>query len=308
MSNILAASTNDNVFTLLAKQNALLGGAGATTFDNEFTLLARNNGLIPGALAGGGGGAAASNSGDLNTLYIKEDFLLLDQATTVNAFLATWFNQGSGATSIVDLKDNAHFGVWKFANTAGLTLNLYNNLFALSSIQKAIMRVVCMPDNSPETGNHEWYAGFYYTPATFPCGALLSQAQGFTGLPLANGGPGNVDCTTGLVAGTYNGTASGGASEMGYLQTGFLPATNQWVDLIVVWTPTQCRYYCAPEGQTPVLKAAINTTIPAGTLAPPAMIQNNSPATNLLVDRIEVCYQFATSYNRFQGNPALITL
>lgn len=248
-----------------------------------------------------------SNSGDLNALYIKEDFLILDQSTTVNSPYALWYNQGS-ATSVVDLKDNTHFGVWKFGNGAGLTLNLFQNLFALSPIQKAIARFVVMPDHSPETGGNEWYVGFYYTPATFPCGVLLSQAQGFTGLPLANGGPGNVDCTTGLVAGTYNGTASGGASELGYLQTLFLPGTNQWVDLIVVWTPTQCRYYCALEGQTPVLKASIHTTIPAGTFAPPVLIQNNSSLTNLYVDRVEVSYQFATSFNRFEGNAQLITL
>lgn len=264
----------------------------------------------PSRLALGGVGAldVGTSSGDLNTLYLKEDFLFLDQSTTANGLLATWYNQGSGATTIVDLKDNSHFGVWKFGNTAGVTLNLYQNLFALTSVQKAVARFVVMADHSPETGSNEWFVGFYYTPSTFPCGALLSQAQGYTGLPLANGGPGNVDCTSGLVSGTYNGTGSGGSGVLGYLQTNFLPAANQWVDLVVVWTPTQCRFYCAPEGNVPVLKNSINTTIPAGTMAPPVVIQNSSPVSNLYVDRIEVAYQFGTSFNRFTGNSALISL
>jgi hypothetical protein len=111
-----------------------------------------------------------------------------------------------------------------------------------------------------------------------------------------------------LLAGTYNGSAGSGGGEMGYLQTGFLPAANQWVDLIVVWTPTQCRFYCAVESQTPVLLASINTTIPANTFAPPVMITNHSNVTNLYVDRIEYSYQFNTSYNRFNGNANLISL
>lgn len=250
--------------------------------------------------------AYASSSGDLNVIYIKDDLEFPDVGSTSNALNARWIT--TAGVTFVDLKDSSHWGVWKVAGGNSITLNQYQNLYALTSVQKAVMRVVCMADASPETGTDEWYVGFFYTVvSSYPCGVLMSQAQGFTGLPLANGGPGNVDPTTGLVAGTYNGSGASGSGVLGYLQTGFLPAANQWVDLVVVWTPTACRFYCAQEGQTPVLKASIHTTIPIG-FAPPAIIQNNSAATNLYVDRIELSYEFSTTYNRFEGNSSLLKL
>jgi hypothetical protein len=64
----LTATTNDNVFTLLSKQNKLLGGPGASTSDNEFTLLSKNNVLL--------GGQKALASDTVFTLLSKQNKLL----------------------------------------------------------------------------------------------------------------------------------------------------------------------------------------------------------------------------------------
>src|SRR6516225_9897974 len=121
-------------------------------------------------------GAPTSSGNDLNTIYVKDDLETLNNATSANAFFARWIT--TGGVGIVDLQDGGHYGVWKLPAGAAVTLNQYNNLYALTSVQKAVARFVLMADNSPETGTFEWYAGLYYTVTggNFPCGVLFSQA------------------------------------------------------------------------------------------------------------------------------------
>jgi hypothetical protein len=154
-----------------------------------------------------------------------------------------------------------------------------------------------MADHVPEAGTSEWYLGFYdhsALTANNPCGALFSQAQGYTGLPLANGGSGNVIPTPGLLAGTYDGLGG-----LGYLQSGFTPVANVWMDLIVVWTPTACRFYAATEGSAPALVATITTNVPHN-LMPFPQLSNNTSGTNVSIDRAELWVYVNTPGNQIR--------
>lgn len=256
------------------------GGVQEAPSDGQF--YARQNGVwVP-----------VPDAASTNVIRFVDDFDQVDIASGSQTFAraSSWI----GTATPVEMGDANHWGVWKIVPATSIKWAWYTGSVAVNTfnpLSKAIFRVVLKVDNTPETGTYEWYVGFYdkstYTTNN-PCGALLSCAQGYTGLPLANGLPGNVDASKGIIAGTYDGLGATGPQHLGYLQSGYQPVINGWMELIAVWTPTQCRFYLADETATSIpLVATITTTIPLN-MMPIPNITNNSNVTNLFVDRAEL--------------------
>lgn len=318
MSNLLGASTNDSVFTLLARQNRLLGGPGAATNDSEFTLLAKNNGLL--SSGGGGGGpsgypnlpASDGNSyvmqngvwvpetgpAPSNIIYGQDDFLFQTWMATPNAPGVIWKNEGVAVSWAPSVSDHAGVLLFVGSNGAGNSgfhhwVQYQNGDVPFSGLTKAVGRFVLMMTGSYNpalTNAAEWYIGFADQTGSTQYGVLVSYSPSYNGLPPASGG-GNVNGSAGLLLGTYNNVAGG---HIGYLSAGFFPTAGVWYDLIVAWTPTACRFYWAPYGQTPALIGTITTNIP--TTNPVYMIFNNYNASdantvNLYIDRVEWVFE-----------------
>ena len=250
------------------------------------------------------GGAFGGQSASASYRYLKDDLDFITWNTGAGASGGTtWTTSGGAFTWAQEPGD--HFGVIKLpkTNNAGLIGNqdtTSGSGVAFAALQKAVARFVVLPDNSPEVANNEWWCGFFNSFTNQQFGALFSAAQGFTNLPNANGVAGFVNPATGLIAATYN-SVSGG--NLGYIQTGLQPVANQWLDLIVVWTPVANRFYAAVYGNTPVLVATITNNICSNQSIYPAIF-NASANTNLYCDRIEVIWQ-STNAKQWMGEGLL---
>lgn len=137
----LIATTNDNVFTLLSKQNKFLGGTGATTNDNEFTLLSKNNVLL--------GGSKASASDTVFTLLSKQNKLL-----------------GGPGASTADRAFNLLSRQNKLLGGPGANTN--DNIFTLLAKNNALFQIPAGPPATVlQTATGVWTSGKTIA-ATFP--------------------------------------------------------------------------------------------------------------------------------------------
>jgi hypothetical protein len=201
-----------------------------------------------------------------------------------------------------------HYGILTFpALGNSISANLGGNTsIPFTLLAKAVVRFVVAPTTAPvlATGTNEWYCGFQEVGGQ-NYGALFSNAQGYGNATLpADGGVGFVDATTGLVAGTYNNVAT---NNYGYKQTLVQPALNQWLDLIIAWTPTACRFYAGPYGVPPPLKATItNNLVNSPTPMIRALFASNMQSGAVVsVDRIEYMLQPSSGAPRFLGGRML---
>jgi hypothetical protein len=276
------------------------GGAGGSLQDapSDGGLYARQNGVwVPVQTEQG---ASLANQ----TIYLREEFIDYDFYNGVQP--TRWLCGGIGWGQATP--DIGHWGqlsipagtylIYNPATTDAIALTSQN----FSLLKFAIIRWVLMASAATQTTKEEWWAGFMNSTGNQQQGALFSFAinSGWSNsLPNANGVPGYVDNTKGLIGGTYNGISAG---HYGYIQSNYMPKPGVWMDLIVVQTPTQVRFYCGDYGTPPPLVAAINNNICQGPTLPG--INNGATAANitLYVDFCEILYQVTdAAAARFKG-------
>jgi hypothetical protein len=254
--------------------------------------------ITPGGAQGPGGAPSDPVIGG-NYLYYADDFNSVSWTTTAGG-PAFWSTYGSAPAYAAT--DDDHFGVVSFSNGQGL--NIQNTPGVnFSALKKAVIRFIVKQSASTTTGTNEWICGFMNSLTNEQSGALFSYALGFTGLPNANGVPGNVDASRGIIAGTYDSITGG---TYGYIQTNYLPSPGVWMDMIISLSPTQANFYLGSYGRTaPPLVATITNNLPLTRELWPA-IANFVPSNILSLDRAEILWQ--TLYpNRFMGS-SLVSL
>jgi hypothetical protein len=300
MSNLLGAKTNDNIFTLLSKQNALLGGSGATTFDNEFTLVAKNNNLIQAGGTGGGGGG-----GSTAQIYAYDDFIQ-ENAWNSNIggglYPGLWVAPGGSVINNIG-NSGSQNGVISLANG-----NYFDSNFCIvtgskwpapyANISKIVLRAVISYTGTPAGSSVEIVIGFNHTGTAAAdgsnnlYGAFVNFCPGYGGLP---------DWTTrailtagqlnGLTYGVYGGQA---VSQFGYKPSGIVTAValNHWYDVVISMVPgVSCTFYVANYGSVPVLdqNCTVTALVPGLSTAGPIITAANSSGgtPNLLIDKLE---------------------
>lgn len=201
-----------------------------------------------------------------------------------------------GAVEWTPIQGPNHFGLVRIPGAPnGLIANgpdrgtlTQNGGASFSVLQEAAIRFVVACDNVPEIGNAEWFCGWFNDPSQEQAGALFSSAQGYSSLPGDTGGI--VSGADGLLCGTYD-TVSGG--RYGYVQSGYQPKPNVWMDLRIVYTPTAVKFYAGdydPDGTAPPLVGTCVNNICSDYSIYPLIYASAGSTTNLYLDLVEVLY------------------
>lgn len=289
---------DNNLWAFNRADNSALAVGAIAEAPTDGQLYARQNGVwVP--VQTQQGASVANQSYYLREEFIDYDFFTSATPTRWLASAATWGQNPASAGHWGQLGLPAGGSlIYNPAVTDAISLTSQN----FNILTKAVVRWVLMANSVAHASKTEWWAGFMNSVSNQQQGALFSFAlnSGWSNtLPNANGVPGFVDNTTGLVAGTY---ASISGGNYGYIQSFYTPQPNVWMDLVVVYTPTQNRFYCGPYGTPPPLVATINNNICTGPSLPG--INNATGADNitLYIDFCEILYQVAdTAAARFKG-------
>jgi hypothetical protein len=302
MSNILAATTSDNMFTLAAKQLKALGGTVSAN-DTLFTLQAKITALQGAGTTGGitdapmdgnnyvrQNGVWVPQSGPPPTNYIAgyDEFLL--QSWASGSTYSTWNNAGPTVAQSPWVANHQGVAVMPSSAAAGqcwLILQEGTNCPDLTKVSKAVMRLVWMVDTAFSTANVNDEVYFGFTDANVATkGALFSYAPGYVQANLS-GPPANI------IGGTYN-----GAGVHNYATTTFGITPGTWYDCILSLTSTAAKFYAATWGNIPTLIATITTGLNLN--APNFLWIGNNHNTsgdataNLYLDKAEWFFQPVT--------------